>query len=205
MLKKVTAFVIRTLATGRELLVLKHPFAGYQLPAGTVDIGETPENAVVREISEETGLKISDIQADLGHRDTIMPPNRAVLIHPTRVFSRPDPASFDWIEVSHGLWLDVLRKQDGYTQIRYKEPDILPNPNFNTYEFTGWVPDEVLSQRQRRFFYLLPFSGSTPPRWNVISDYHTFTLSWAPLDDLPNFIPPQDSWLEVLYSHLKSK
>lgn len=205
MLKKVTAFVLRKLATGQELLVLEHPFAGFQLPAGTVIHGESPENAALREVAEETGLKSAMIQAELGNRDTIMSPERAVLIHPTRVFSRPDPASFDWIQVSPGLWLEVLRKKSGYTQVRYKEPDILPNPNFNTYEFTGWVPDDVLSQRQRRYFFLLSFSGSTPPRWNVNSDYHTFTLSWAPLDDLPDFIPPQDTWLDVLFDHLKDK
>lgn len=203
MLEKVTAFVVRTFPTGKELLVLQHPFAGYQLPAGTVNLNETPENAVVREVAEETGLKNVSITASLGHRDTILPPDRAVLIHPTHVFSRPDPSSFDWIQVSHGLWLDVLRKQDGYTQVRYREADNLPNFSYNTYEFTGWVPDEVLSQTQRRYFYLLQFNGQTPPSWKVNSDWHTFTLSWSPLDDLPDLIPPQDSWLEVLFSHLK--
>ncbi|MEJ2759518.1 MAG: hypothetical protein P8046_13640, partial [Anaerolineales bacterium] len=162
-----------------------------------------PENAVVREVGEETGLSHVPITADLGYRDTLLPPDRAVLIHPTRVFSRPDPSSFDWIDVSHGLWLDVLRKQDGYTQVRYREPDNLPDLNYYTYEFTGWVPDEFLSQTQRRYFYLLSFSGQTPVRWKVNSDWHTFTLSWAPLDDLPELISPQDTWLEVLLSHLK--
>jgi len=203
MLKKVTAFVIRTLPTGRELLVLRHPFAGYQLPAGTVNLNEVPENAVVREVAEETGLKNVLVSADLGYRDTLMPPDRAVLIHPTRVFSRPDPSSFDWIDVSHGLWLDVLRKQDGYTQVRYREPDILPDFTYYTYEFTGWVPDEFLSQTQRRYFYLINYTGQTPVSWKVNSDWHTFTLSWAPLEDLPEFISPQDIWLEVLFSHLK--
>ena len=202
MLEKVTAFVLRTLPTGKELLVLRHPFAGYQLPAGTVNLNESPENAVVREVAEETGLINVPIQADYGFRDTLLPPDRAVLIHPTRVFSRPDPASFDWIDVGHGLWLDVLRKQSGYTQVRYQEPDQLPNYSYNTYEFTGWVPDEFLSQTQRRFFYLLKFAGQTPVSWKVNSDWHTFTLFWAPLDDLPEFISPQDTWLEVLFEHM---
>lgn len=202
MLRKVTAFVIRTFPTGKELLLLRHPFAGYQLPAGTVNLNETPENAVVREVAEETGLKNVPISTALGHRDTLLPPDRAVLIHPTRIFSRPDPASFDWIEVNHGLWVDVFRKQDGYTQIRYQEPDNYPDIHYITYEFTGWVPDEVLSQTQRRYFFLLNFSGRTPVSWKVNSDWHTFTLSWEPLDDLPQIVSPQDSWLEVLFAYL---
>ncbi len=132
-----------------------------------------------------------------------MPPHQAVLIHPTKVFSRPDPTSFDWIDVSPGLWLDVHRRENGYAQISYREPDQLPNPTYNTYEFTGWVPEETLSQQQRRFFFLMKFSGQTPLTWKVNSDFHTFTLFWAPIDDLPELISPQDKWLEVLFEHLK--
>jgi len=205
MLEKVTAFVLRNLPTGTELLLLEHPFAGNQLPAGTVLFSESPQYAVVREVAEETGLKDLPITADLGYQDTVFPPDRAVLTHPTKVFSRPDPTSFDWIQVSPGLWLEVHRTQNGYAQITYKEPDQLPNPSYNTYQFTGWVPEDVLSQKQRRYFFLLSFSGSTPSTWKVNSDYHTYTLFWAPLDALPPLISPQDQWLLVLQKYLNSR
>lgn len=42
-----------------RLLVFRHPFspeAGIQVPAGTLEAGETPEEGVVREAREETGL-----------------------------------------------------------------------------------------------------------------------------------------------------
>jgi len=204
MLEKVTGFVIRKLATGAELLLLQHPFAGFQIPAGTVNPGETPRNAILREVAEESGLKNVLIGTDLGVQDIILPPDQAVLIHPTKVFSRPDPSSFDWIQVSPGLWLEVHRKQDGYAQITYKEPDHLPNPSYTTYQITGWVPEDTLSQRQRRHFFLLNFDGQTPPSWKVNTDSHTFTLSWSPLDDLPDLIPPQDEWLSVLQKYLYS-
>ena len=203
MLEKVTGFVIRKLATGQELLILQHPFAGFQLPAGTVNPGETPKHAILREVAEESGIKNALVKADLGYQDTILPPNQAVLIHPTKVFSRPDPSSFDWIQVSPGLWLEVHRKKNGYAQITYKEPDQLPNPTYTTYQITGWVPEDALSQRQRRYFFLLNFAGQTPPSWKVNADSHTYTLSWFPLDDLPNLISPQDEWLSVLLKHLK--
>ncbi|MBA2247495.1 MAG: NUDIX domain-containing protein, partial [Chloroflexia bacterium] len=45
--------------SGHRLLVFSHPLspeAGIQVPAGTIDDGETPEEAVLREASQETGL-----------------------------------------------------------------------------------------------------------------------------------------------------
>jgi len=57
---KVIAYITRDGAGGkREMLVFEHrdyPDAGVQVPAGTVDPGEAPEDAVMREVEEETGL-----------------------------------------------------------------------------------------------------------------------------------------------------
>ncbi len=53
--KKALAYVVR----GDELLVFRHadfPEAGLQVPAGTVEEGEAPDAAVIREVSEESGL-----------------------------------------------------------------------------------------------------------------------------------------------------
>ena len=53
--KKVVAYITR----GDELLVFTHrdsPEAGVQVPAGTVEEGETLDAAVLREVHEETGL-----------------------------------------------------------------------------------------------------------------------------------------------------
>ena len=202
MLEKVTAFILRPAPSGMEILLLEHPFAGYQFPAGTVKIGESPEDAVVREVAEETGLPNLTIEKLIGHRDTIMPAGKAVLVAPTTVFSRPDSGSIDWINLQPGMWLDVLRKKDGYTQINYEEPDQLPDPNFTTYQITGWVPDDVLSNLQRRYFFRFLFIGKTPFTWKVNTDHHTFTLRWYPLDDLPQLISPQDNWLRVLTEDL---
>lgn len=54
-IRKVSAFITR----GDRLLVFRkpnHPGTGTQLPAGTVEPGESPETAVLREAREETGL-----------------------------------------------------------------------------------------------------------------------------------------------------
>ncbi len=202
MLEKVTAFILRPAPSGMEILLLEHPFAGYQFPAGTVNFGESPEDAIVREIAEETGLPNLTIEKFIRYEDTLMPADQAVLIAPTTVFSRPDSTSFDWINLQPGMRLDVLRKMNGYTQINYEEPDKLPDPGFTTYQITGWVPDDVLSKLQRRHFFRFLFVGKTPFTWKVNTDYHTFTLRWYPLDDLPPLIPPQDTWLDILIKDL---
>ena len=55
----------------RGLLVLSHPDhpeAGLQVPAGTMEPGETPEQAVLREAREETGLEYLTIVRLLGRQ-----------------------------------------------------------------------------------------------------------------------------------------
>ena len=61
--------VIAYILKGDRLLVFRHtdhPDAGTQVPAGTVEKGETLEEAVLREAKEETGLEGLEIIAYLG-------------------------------------------------------------------------------------------------------------------------------------------
>lgn len=48
-----------------EILVFQHPEAGLQVPAGTVEAGEAPEAAVLREVLEEAGIARVEIRAKL--------------------------------------------------------------------------------------------------------------------------------------------
>jgi ribosomal protein S18 acetylase RimI-like enzyme/ADP-ribose pyrophosphatase YjhB (NUDIX family) len=50
---KAAAIVVREPG---EMLILVHPDAGWQIPKGTLEDGEAPEDAVLREVEEETGL-----------------------------------------------------------------------------------------------------------------------------------------------------
>ncbi|MBN2172684.1 MAG: NUDIX hydrolase [Bacteroidales bacterium] len=62
----VDAVVFRINGSKQEVLLIqrKHdPFAGmWALPGGFVDMEETVEQAVVRELEEETGLKFNDLK-----------------------------------------------------------------------------------------------------------------------------------------------
>ena len=61
---------------GDRLLVFGHPLApeaGIQVPAGTIEDGERPENAAVREAREETGLGELALVRFLGEHERAVP------------------------------------------------------------------------------------------------------------------------------------
>lgn len=67
--QKVQAYVTRERDGRTELLVFEHadfPDAGIQVPAGSIDPGETPDHAVLRETFEESGLSDVAIVKYLG-------------------------------------------------------------------------------------------------------------------------------------------
>jgi 8-oxo-dGTP pyrophosphatase MutT (NUDIX family) len=69
--RRVVAYVVRE----GSLLVFDHrdiPEAGAQVPAGTVEDGEDPADAVVREVSEECGVR-AQVARELGFTDSVAP------------------------------------------------------------------------------------------------------------------------------------
>ena len=204
--EKVTAFVIRPGASGSvdELLLFEHPYSGNQIPAGTVEEGEAPAAAVVREAGEETGLTGFEAPEYLGHDDWHVPDGRCVTLKRTTVYGRPDPLSFDWAYLPRGAVVDVLREADGYRQVCYTEWDRIPDPQYATMQITGWVPASHLTRLQRRYFYALGFHRDTPPTWTVEIDNHRFRLFWARLDVLPPLVGPQSDWLRFLATRYPS-
>ena len=195
---KVTCFILRKAEHGADLLLFRHPYAGIQIPAGTVNPNEDPQAAAIREAREESGLNRLNLVRWLG--DEPEPPRKEhmVIVTPTAVYARPDPYSFAWAQFRIGLLVKVLRSADGFTQVSYQESNDVENPQYVTYNITGWVPDENLTDQITRHFYLFEHNLESPERWLVDTDYHKFKLFWAPLVDLPPIIPPQDLWLKKL-------
>lgn len=197
-IEKITAFVTRTSPNGIDLLLFKHPNAGIQIPAGTLNPGETPAEATTREVAEETGLSDISISQYLGaHLEKLSKDQRVIAEH-TKVYAHPDPASFDWAYIRPGITVSVERSMEGYAQICYQEFNRVPDPQYVSMSIKGWVPVAVLADRVRRHFYHLEFKGKTKDRWQKYADHHLFNPFWAPLNNLPGIIPPQDEWLVFL-------
>jgi len=196
--EKVTAFVTRSSESGLDLLLFEHPHAGIQIPAGTVEGDEAPEEAVIREVAEETGLSSVAICCYLGYDEERLPEGYRVILDPSKVYARPDLTSFDWAQLRRGIHVEVTRAEKGFSQVKYEELDRVPNPQYVSMCIIGWVPDRVLSRTQRRHFFHLESSGHSEGRWTVRADSHLFTLFWAPLRDLPEIVYPQSKWLEHL-------
>ncbi len=114
-LYKVVAYITREKDGLRQLLVFKHrdyPDAGVQVPAGTIEDGESVEAALVREIEEKSGLTGLELIRKVGtfyytHPDTGN-------LHVRNVFLLKAPAdtpdAWEWIETSSG---EVL-ESEGY-------------------------------------------------------------------------------------------
>ncbi len=194
-LDKVTAFITRETPSGMEVLLFRHPGAGVQIPAGTVEEGESPEQAVLREAAEETGLRGLRIRRHLGSEEQQQRPGHALVLHATPVYARPDPTSFAWARFRRGLTVQVERRAGNFIQVTYREWDDFERPSYVTYQITGWAPAESLCTRSRRHFYHLACGGDTPGEWDASTDNHTFHLFWAPVDTLPPIVKPQDEWL----------
>jgi 8-oxo-dGTP pyrophosphatase MutT (NUDIX family) len=192
---KVTCLITHVGKNGTKLLLFNHPNVGVQIPAGTVNPGEAPDSAAQREAVEETGLPDLVLEDSLGEADDPPPDGVVLVVQPTAVYSRPDSSSYDWAHFRTGLPVQVLRHTAGFTQVCFEETDRYIDPQYSTYTIIGWVPDDALTSKRIRHFYLFKAPNPTPPRWSVAVDNTVIELFWAPLKDLPPILPPQDEWV----------
>lgn len=201
-LNKVTAFILRQRTSGPEVLLFEHPSAGIQVPAGTVEEGEEPQSAALREGREESGLDGLTLEACIGYIDEHPVIGDHFVARATAVYSRPNTTSFNWARFRPGLTVRLLRRAEGFAHVTFEEPNRWPNPEFATYQITGWVPEDVLVETATRHFYLLSHPGNTPDRWEVAIDYHIFKPFWASIKGQPEIISPQAPWLAILRKHI---
>ena len=204
--QKVTAFIVREKDGIKELLVFKHPTAGIQIPAGTVEKGEDIETAVKREVYEETGLQFVKIENYLGCFENELENNQRIIAETTQVYIEPNLNAIPYKrKLPKGLTVDYLSTQEDFTRISYieYEYDKFHKPIYIDTNITGWVPNENLSPQKKRHFFLMSTHEETEDAWELKSDQgHIFKPYWTPLSPKPQIIPPQDKWLDFVYGEI---
>lgn len=65
-IQKVVPIVFRQQDEQLQILVFRHPLAGIQIVKGTVEQGESLENAALRELFEESGIDNASIEKFIG-------------------------------------------------------------------------------------------------------------------------------------------
>ena len=204
--QKVTAFIVRERSGVRELLVFKHPTAGVQIPAGTVEKGEDIETAVKREAYEETGLQLVEIENYLGCFENELENNQRIVVETTQVYIEPNLTAIPYKrKLSKGLTVGYLSTGEDFTHISYieYEYDKFHKPIRIDANITGWVPNENLSAQKKRHFFHLSTQEKTADAWELKSDMgHIFKPYWTPLSPKPDIIPPQDKWLDFVYEKI---
>jgi len=109
---KVGAFIIRPNPDGfHDLLLFTHPDfpdAPIQIPGGTVEQDEAIEDALSREILEETGLAGLEVERKLGvSRVSSLPIKDEILERHCFLLWAPNDVKEEWIHTVQGLGIDA--------------------------------------------------------------------------------------------------
>ena len=203
-IEKVTAFITRERDGVKELLLFKHATTGIQIPAGTVEEGEELEIAVKREVYEETGLQIVEIEKYLGCVENKLGAKERIVTRTTQVYMEPNLNAMPYKQkLTRGLTVDYNSTHKDFTNISEIEYDKFPNPTCILYNITGWVPNQDLSTQKRRHFFQLTTQEETADAWELKSDRgHIFRPYWTPISPKPPIVSPQFKWLALVYNQL---
>ena len=198
---KVTAFVTRPAPSGHghELLVSRHPDAGIQLPAGSVEPGEAFAAAALREVLEETGLRGTQVVAHLGTRVSDLHELKVFCAEaPLRMGPSPDAALL--ATLPRGWWCRPLGRQGDYCEVQYEELDRNTQPEQVIVRFTGWVQSQLLADRMERAYFHLQCTRPTPERWLQRAEGRfDFECHWLPLLPKPDIRSPQQAWIDEFH------
>ena len=196
---KVTAFITRHVGQGRELLVFRHPSAGVQLPAGSIEPGEPPVEAAIREVKEETGLEDVAVVSNLGIRSYALPDNGRLVAHETKLYSGPGLAlAGDGVVLRRGLTVHEVERTPDFSQVELREYVVREGVLLvDKTLLTGWAPVQHLSSIMERHFFHIEAPATTPNNWTWFAEgEHNFECYWVPLSEDPRLVQGQDKWLE---------
>lgn len=194
---KVTAFITRDPGddtSRRELLVFDHsnPLAGTQLPAGTVEPGENPADAVLREAREETGLEGLILVSD-----------------PVRGPS--ELADGEWyLDLNAGGRAVLERRDLGHPIVRIEQTDrervLLSGERSDGTPLRWWDDRAIVTRDVRRWLCRLRAPNDSANEWEHAFDTpEPWRFRWVSLSGPPPaLVPRQAAWLEAMHPELTS-
>lgn len=184
-LNKITSFVI-TPGVPRLILTFKHPKAGLQFPAGTVEASETFVDAARREVLEETRIseigngEILEIESSSTEGD------QAVLLRNTPGIDCSTAKAGQLFRRGHPV--RVLKKQGEKTYVCQEEWNFNVEPPYVESSVTGWIPSDSITFSIRRAFVAFVFHGGINLLpWKCVADGHEFQVFWIPLNTKEHF------------------
>lgn len=206
-LHKVAAFVTRDEGVAQWLLTIDHPNAGWQLPAGTVEVGEAPDTAVRRELREEANLITLTLVQELAAFNQLSGDQR-VMCQTTPLQMMPEldapllPAIF-----RRGWHVREVARQSGMVQVCYEEQAHHGNqPGQVVLSCEGWVVETAVTATLIRHLYHFRPIGSLPDEWFADPGDHGYAswrLFWQPLATA-ELVQGQQAWLEMVRDRLES-
>lgn len=209
MLEKVTAFITRERQGRKELLVFEHAQSGVQVPAGTVEAGEEPAEAITREVWEETGYRGQIVRLLGEERRDLQASQWAVLASaPLRELPKQGaaPVARDEVlgnSVRRGLMVRSEQEEEDWLYVVLEDYNLEVEPPRMLRSIGGWIPRVIVSRSLHRTYFEMCFLDETPQRWEHFAEgKYTFHLYWQSLVERPRLVDGQKQWLERFHETL---
>ena len=124
------------------LLLKRHDYSGVHsgqvgLPGGSLDFGETPEEAAVRELHEESGLLLDPKRIIAPLTSLYIPPSNFIVRPYAAIFDKQPEWRFDSHEVKRGIEVPLkdLLKAESLTDTNVKLSDGATRLNVKAFNF----------------------------------------------------------------------
>lgn len=161
--------------------LIKHPKIGWQLCAGSVEKGEEPVDAAVRELREETG--------------EVVLLQRMQLLFKERSDSQvlADDFGTGVFSLKRGWPITIEGQSNKQDHLRARYTEYLDGGV--DYEITFSIPKAMVAPQIERYFFTVELSPAVGKQRMVNTDGHDFLFRYFEVNSLPALAEPHACWL----------